>query len=159
MALEIYSALTDLASTLSANWSAAVTAKSASVSTPTGFTVLEPGLNRRHHDAIPHVFIIPAPRGQRIPIVEEGTMPMSRWELPVRIWIAIADESGVVSTIQASAADHLQIIDYILTHNRPSSSTEGGASRSAGFGSFERSDGSVIWGGYYDLTLTVRPSY
>jgi len=158
LALEVYSALTDLATTLSDNWAAAVTAKSATVSTPSGYTVIEPGLTRLPQSGFPQVLIVPAGRGQRIPITHESSSPLVRWELPVRIWIGLSDSSGSVSTAQASAADHLQIVDYILTTNRPSSSTEGGAGRFGGFGKFETEQGT-IWGAHYDLTLTVRPIY
>ncbi|TPV95983.1 MAG: hypothetical protein B7733_07085 [Myxococcales bacterium FL481] len=160
MALEVYSSLTALGTLLSTQWAGAVSDKSATgVDTPGGYTVVEPGLTRLRHTSFPWVFIIPAPRGQPFPLEPESTMPMSRWVLPVRIWLGMRDDSGKETDAHGLACDYLQVMDYILTNNnQPDSFSELGARRRAGFGAFEGPK-RMVWGAFYDVELGIRPSY
>lgn len=155
MALAIYSAVDAVRATLAAQFATEITSAGASITAPLGWTTVGHDMDRVRHTALPWGFVVQMPAQ----IVDEGSLYLVEWVIPVTIFIGIVASTGVEATDLANADDYLQIADRVIVKNgQPIAGTWIRPNRTAHAGIFEGSS-KPLWGAKLDIELGTKVAY
>ena len=155
MALSVYAAVDAIRATLLAQFATEITSSGASITAPLGWTTIAHDMERVRHNALPWGFVVQMPAQ----IVDEGSLYLIEWVIPVTIFIGIVASSGVEATDLANADDYLQVADRVIVKNfQPSAGTWLRPNRTGHAGIFEGAS-KPLWGAKLDIELGHRPSY
>lgn len=156
----LYQVCEALRATIAAQFNAAKTALSLSVTNPAAYLLIAADYPRERHSNWPTLFVIPFPDQQSTTVEHQTTRQRGEWHVPLAIELVFSERAGLEADVIKAILDYAQIIDRVLLTNQTLGRSDTLLVASQSFHpAREESAQGTLWGVSTRVTARVNVEY